>query len=122
MAEATVQCARQGCAGVINRVELHKTTLVWTFESGRWQIGAIDEASHFQLFCSEGHELKRVGNALPEAIHAIVFPQQDRPPAEPPSRPPIDAGSPAEKKFDRYVKKHFPSSHSLQEFDEGGEG
>lgn len=87
------QCPASNCNGVVERIARYKTTVEWEFRDGRWEIGAFDDGSHFHVFCSQGHELKRWGRDLPDELQRVVFPGESHSRAEPP-RPRVAWGAP----------------------------
>jgi len=68
------------CEKNIVRIERYKTTVIWEIKDGVWTMGALDNGTHFHLFCpdydeyskSQKHTCKQWGNDLSEKIEKIV--------------------------------------------------
>jgi hypothetical protein len=112
MIDDVIVCPVSGCGSPVERIERYKTTIVWEHTPTGWDCGACDEGTHFHLFCSQGHEVKRWGGALPPEVRKVVYPgdHRDVPTPQPTTRPAIPWGAPhGKREWDAMMAKHWPA-------------
>jgi hypothetical protein len=57
------------------RIERYHVTAVWTKQpDGSWNLGCMDNGTHFHLFDANEREHKAWGGKLPEALQRVVYP------------------------------------------------
>ena len=71
----TTECPRSGCSKPITSIERYHVTVKWDFTSSGWNLGALDNGTHFHLFCAAGHETKLWGNMLPKLLSDVMYPE-----------------------------------------------
>ncbi len=71
----TVVCSVPRCSELVVRIERYHTTVVWEWDEKKgWDLGALDNGTHFHLFCAAGHQIKMWGQQLPKRLERVVYP------------------------------------------------
>ena len=109
MMNGDVGCPVDGCSGTVERIKRYKVTVEWERSERGWELGTYDDGSHFHLFCSRGHQLKRWGRDLPIELQQVVFPIERDAAPEQVKRPSVPYGAPRSKKeWDSHMERFEP--------------